>query len=131
MYPEALLNPHINSNKFSEDYFRFSIHVTISFAKDDSIISTFPIIIPLVLFFPHLQRQRPPTVLNRSGNIRHSLIMNLKEKNLNISLLHILFHYDTSEGLSQTKDDPFHSYSVKRHYHEWKLNCMKHIFCFD
>lgn len=62
------LNPLINSNKFSEDQFRFSTHIIILFANDDGIISTFSF-----FFYPVAMARTSNSVFNRNGDIRYSV----------------------------------------------------------
>lgn len=129
LFPEILLNSLINSNKFSEVYFRFSTHIIISFANDGSIISTFSIIRLLVLFLAQLLWQGPPIQswieLVKSDVL--SLIPILKGK---IWTFHHYIWYFNRIFLNA-----FYRLSIlillRRHYHEQMLNCIKCVFCFN
>uniref|UniRef100_A0A8D1R9X4 Uncharacterized protein n=1 Tax=Sus scrofa TaxID=9823 RepID=A0A8D1R9X4_PIG len=93
LYPATLLNLLISSRSFGVESLGFSRYSIMSSAYSDSLISSLPILIPLISFVCLIAvAKTSKTMLKSSGESGHPcLVPDLSEKAFSFSPLRIIF----------------------------------------
>ncbi|KAF6131092.1 hypothetical protein HJG60_007993 [Phyllostomus discolor] len=138
LYPAVLPNSFIRSSSFLVESIEFSMCTIVSSANSGSLLSSFPIWIPFIVF-PSLiaVAKTSSTILNRSGESgQPCLVPDLSGKDFNFFplILILSIEYDIGcrslrYGLYYVEECFLYSHFAECFYHEWVLHLIKCFFC--